>query len=214
MENLLEENQVNTQVLLAWKAPLRAYKRRGNNVIRFFFAVAFLLSIIVIFFGDRILLIPIGAVLFLFCVLTVTPPPEVENRVTLFGIETAGITLRWDVLSHFYFTKRFGFDVLTTVTHGPYYLHTYMVIPNQEVKNRVTTTLAQHIIYKDKPERTITDRLLDVFNALVPDDEDVATTKTEPEKKAEVKPEQSETSASDQTPSGPSLSHQSPAPTY
>src|SRR4051812_47741995 len=98
----------NPQTLLAWKAPLRAYKKRSKSVIRFYLALAFLLSLIVFFLGDKILLIPIWTVLFLIYVLTITPSPEVENKVTRFGIENAGVTLRWEVLSHFYFAKRFG----------------------------------------------------------------------------------------------------------
>src|SRR3989338_4341121 len=111
----------NPQTVFAWKAPLRPYKKRSRLVLRFYLAVTLLLSLIVFFFGDKILLIPIWAVLFLFYVLTITPPPEVENKISKFGLETAGVTLRWEALSHFYFTKRFNFDILTIVSHGPYY---------------------------------------------------------------------------------------------
>src|SRR3989338_2648125 len=84
-------SSLNPQVLYSWKAPLRAYKKRGKKVLRFYLAVALLLTAIIFFLGDQILIIPIWAVLFLFYVLTITPPPEVENRITKFGIETAGI---------------------------------------------------------------------------------------------------------------------------
>lgn len=172
MTDPLLEGAKASQILLAWNAPLRAYKKRGKNVLRFFFAVAFLLSVIVFFFGDQILLIPIGAVLFLFCVLTITPPPIIENRITVFGIETAGVTLRWDILGAFYYTKRFGFDILTIVTHGPYYFHTYMIVPDTEIKAKVTHILMEKLVYQDKPQRTITDRLIDMLSALIPDDEE------------------------------------------
>ena len=100
----------NTQVIFSWKAPLRPYKKRPGSVLRFYLAVAFLLSLIVYFFGDTILFIPIWSVLFLFYALTISPPPEIENKITRFGLETAGITFRWESLSHFYFTRRFGFQ--------------------------------------------------------------------------------------------------------
>src|SRR3990172_5294460 len=103
----------NPQVVFSWKAPLRPYKERSRLVLRFYLAIALLLSLIVFFFGAKILLIPIWAVLFLFYVLTIPPPPEVENKITKFGLETAGATLRWEPLSHFYFTRRFRFYVLT-----------------------------------------------------------------------------------------------------
>jgi len=94
----------NPQLVFSWKAPLRAYKKRSKIILRFYIAVALLLSAIIFFFGDKILLIPIFTLLFLFYVLTITPPPEVENKITTFGLEAAGINLRFEILSHFYFT--------------------------------------------------------------------------------------------------------------
>lgn len=163
---------MNPQVVYSWKAPLRAYKKRSKNVLRFYLAVAFLLSLIIFFLGDRILIIPIWAVLFLFYVLTITPPPTVENKITRFGIETAGITLRWEVLSHFYFTERFGFTVLTLVTNPPYNMHAFLIMPTPEIKQQVMKILVEHIVYVDKPQLTITDRLINMLYYFIPDDEE------------------------------------------
>lgn len=162
----------NPQIFFSWKAPLRPYKKRKKQILRFYIAVSFLLSSIVFFFGDKILLIPIWAILFLFYVLTITPPPEVENKISKFGIETAGITLRWEMLSHFYFTKRFGFNVLTLVSHAPYYYHAYLVVPDEETKKRLTVLLSEHLIYQEKPTRGITEKMIDWLSALLPDDEE------------------------------------------
>ncbi len=161
----------NPQVVFSWKAPLRPYKKRSFMILRFYLAVALLLSLIVFFFGDKILLIPIWALLFLFYVLTITPPPEVENKITKFGIETAGITLRWEMLSHFYFTQRFGFFVLTIVGHAPYFYHVYMVATNEEIKKNLMTILSEHLIYQEKPQRAFTDKIVDWLSKLIPDEE-------------------------------------------
>lgn len=166
---------LNPQVVYLWKAPLRAYKKRSKKVLRFYVAVALLLTIIMFFLGDRILIIPIWSILFLFYVLTITPPPQIENKITKFGIETAGITLRWEVLSHFYFTNRFGFTILTTVTHAPYNLHSYMVIPSDTIKRQVMRILAEHIVYKDKPTLTLTDRMIHWLSYLIPEDDEEET---------------------------------------
>ena len=162
----------NPQVIFSWKAPLRPYKKRSGLILRFYLAVALLLSLIIFFFGDRILLIPIWAVLFLFYVLTISPPPEVENKITKFGLETAGMTLRWEVLSHFYFTKRFGFYILTIISHAPYFYHAYLVVPDEEIKKNLMLILSEHLIYQEKPQRSLTDKMVDWFAKLIPDDED------------------------------------------
>ena len=178
MENSPQTN-TNPQVVFSWKAPLRPYKRKSGVILRFYIAVALLLSLIIFFFGDKILLIPICALLFLFYVLTITPPPEVENKITRFGIETAGITLRWEALSHFYFTKRFGFYILTIVSHAPYFFHVFLVVNNGELKTQLVHLLSEHIIYQEKPQRNFTDKMVDWLSNLIPDDE-ADIVKTEP----------------------------------
>jgi hypothetical protein len=165
-------SSLNPQVVYSWKAPLRPYKKSSKKVLRFYIAVALLLTIIIFFVGDKILILPIWSVLFLFYVLTITPPPTVENKITKFGIETAGITLRWEVLSHFYFTQRFGFTIATLVTNPPYSFHAYMVLPSEGTKKSVMKILAEHIVFQDTPQMTITDRMINWLSYLIPEDED------------------------------------------
>jgi len=129
----------------------------------------------VFFFGDKVLLIPILTLLFLFYVLTITPPPEVDNIVTTFGIETAGISLRWEFLSHFFYSKKFHFSILTLVSHAPYYYHVYLVIPDEETKGKITEILSKHLMYVEKPQRNFTDKLVSWLSNLVPDDEEPAS---------------------------------------
>lgn len=181
MEQKNNEESVNPQVVFSWRSPLRPYKKRSRIILRFYLSLALLLSLVIFFFGDRILLIPIWALLFLFYVLTITPPPEVENKVTRFGIETAGITLRWEALSHFYFTKRFGFHVLTVISHAPYFYHAYLVVPDEEIKKNLTLILSEHLVYQEKPQRTISDKVVDWLSKLIPDDEDLPAASAKPQ---------------------------------
>ncbi len=165
----------NPQVIFSWKAPLRPYKKRSALIIRFYLAVALLLSVIVFFFGDKILIIPIWSVLFLFYVFTITPPPEVENKISKFGIETAGLTLRWETLSHFYFSKRFGFYTLTVVGRPPFSYRVYLVVPNKEIKKQLIQILSENLIFQEKPIKTFTDKLSDWLLNLIPDEEETPT---------------------------------------
>jgi len=165
----------NPQVIFSWRAPLRPYKKKSSTIIRFYIAVALLLSLIMYFFGDKILLIPIWALVFIFYVLTITPPPDVDNKINAFGVELAGVTLRWEVLSHFYFGKRFGFYTLTIVSRAPYFYHAYAVIPNEEIKKKVLSLLSQNLIYQEKPDKKFTDKAVDWLSNLIPDEEEIST---------------------------------------
>jgi len=166
----------NPQVIYSWKAPLRPYKKRSKLILRFYVALSLLLSLIIFFFGDKILLLPIWSILFLFYTLTITPPPEVENKITAFGIESAGVIASWENLSHFYFGRRFGFDTLTIVSQPPFFYHFYLVIPNNEVKEKVFSILTQHLIYQEKPKKTLTDKIADFFLSLLPEEEEETIT--------------------------------------
>lgn len=164
----------NPQIKFSWRAPLRPYKKQSSLILRFYLAVAFLLSLIVFFFGDKILIIPIWALVFIFYVLTITPPPNVENKITTFGIDAAGVTLRWEMLSHFYFGKRFGFHTLTVVSQSPYFYHLYLVVPTEEIKKKLISILSSHLLFQETPQKTITDKMLDWVSILVPDEEDIS----------------------------------------
>lgn len=165
--------EVQDQTLFVWKAPLRPYKKRSTTLLRFFLAVALLVSAVVFFFGDLVTVIPIWALLFLFYIFAITPPPVVDNRITVFGVETAGVMLRWDVLSHYYFDERLGYKVLVLVTHGPYFAHSYLVLPDDGVKAAVNSILNQHLMLMTNPPKTTTDRLVAFFSALIPEESPV-----------------------------------------
>jgi hypothetical protein len=162
----------NPQIIFSWKAPLRPYKKRSAIILRFYLTVALLLSLIMFFFGDKILLIPIWALVFIFYVLTITPPPEVSNKITTFGIDAAGVTLRWEILSHFYFGKRFGLHTLTIVSQSPYFYHAYLVVPDEEIKKKLITILSSHLLYQETPQKTITDKMMDWLSQIIPDEEE------------------------------------------
>lgn len=176
---------MNPQVIFSWNAPLRAYKKRSKKILRFYLAVSLLLSLIIFFFGDRILLIPILTMLFLFYVLTITPPPEIENKITTFGLDTAGVTLRWEMLSHFYFIKKFNYTVLVLVSNPPYFYHAFLVVPSDEIKLQVVAVLSQHLMYVEKPQRSTVDKMVDWITNLIPDDDMEEVEKT-PTAKASV----------------------------
>lgn len=174
----------NPQIIYSWKAPLRAYKKQSAGVLRFYIALSLLLSLIVFFFGDKILVLPIWAIMFLFYVLTITPPPTVENKITRFGIETSGNTYRFEALSHFYFIKKFDYHQLVVVSRAPYFLHIYLVVNNETTKHDITKILSDHLIYQEHPTKTLTDKITDWLTRLMPDLEVKTVDGTEAAKQA------------------------------
>lgn len=159
---------INPQIIYTWRAPLRAYKKRKSGVMRFYLALSLLLSVIVFFFGDKVLVLPIWAIMFLFYVLTVTPPHEVEHKITQFGIETVGSTFRWEILSHFYFTKKFDYEILVLVAIAPFSDHLYLVVKEEKIKEDLIRILSKNLIYQEHPKKTFTDKIGDWLTKLMP----------------------------------------------
>lgn len=169
MENVHTTSLSNPQIIYLWKAPLRAYKKRGSGVIRFYVSLALLLSLISFFFGEPLLIFPIGAITFLFYILTTTPPPLAEHKLTKFGIETTGITFRWDLLSHFYFTKKFDYHILVVVSNAPFFYHLYLVVRDEKTKNNLISLLSDYLIYQEHPQKTFSDKMAEWLTRLMPD---------------------------------------------
>jgi len=51
-----------------------------------------------------------------------------------------------------------------------------LVIPNNEVKEKVFSILTQHLIYQEKPKKTLTDKIADFFLSLLPEEEEETIT--------------------------------------
>jgi len=163
--------QPHPQEVFSWIAPVRPYKKQSAGVLRFYLAVTLLLTLLVFFFGDRILILPIWSTLFVIYVLTVTPPLVAENRITKFGIDIAGKTYRWENLSHFYFVKRFDYDVLTIMSQQQSGVHLYLVVPDEKIKSALMHILGEHLVYLKEPIHTTTDKMASWLTSLMPAEE-------------------------------------------
>lgn len=173
----MQETNNNPQTLLIWRSPLRPFMKRGPQVIRFYLLMGGIVTIIVLLFGDFMMVFPVWALVFIAYVFTVIEPPEAIHRVTQFGIDTAGATYRWESLSHFYYTKKLRYTQLVLVGHEPYVTHTYIVIPH-ELQDQITQLLTKRLIYYDQAPNTAVDRLATFFSQfLLQEEEDVEPAK-------------------------------------
>lgn len=164
-------DQTHPQELYSWAAPIRPYKKKSEGILRFYLAIAFLLTLLVFFFGDRILVLPIWSTIFVVYVLTITPPPVITHRITKFGIDIAGITYRWDKLSHFYFVRRYDHDVLSIVGHEQTGIYLYLVMPDTKTKDALANILGEHLMFLKEPKYSMTDRMALWLTSLMPGEE-------------------------------------------
>ena len=62
--------------------------------------------------------------------------------------------------------------VLTLVGHAPFYYYAYIIIPNDDIKKRALELLSQHIVYVENPQRNFTEKVIEWFSNLIPDEEE------------------------------------------
>lgn len=173
-EHTERHKKTNPQVIFSWEAPMRAYKKRSAGVLRFYAAVAVLLSIIAIFFREYVLIIPIWSVLFLIYVLTITPPPSIRNVFSKFGIETAGALYKWENLAQFYFIKKFDYNILVITIDSEEAPPLYLVLPDGNTKRKVFEILTDKLLYVEHPDMTMTDKFATWLTTLMPEEENPA----------------------------------------
>lgn len=160
--------QENPQLLYEWSAPARAYKKNTGGILRFYIAVALLLAIIVFLWGDRFLLLPIFAVLFIFYVLTTTPPKEVQYKLTKFGVFIGDTFYKWEDLTHFSITKQFDMPQVVLTAHIPFEFHTRLTVVDETSLSQLVAILSEHLIYQEKTQNSISEKLLEYFSKLMP----------------------------------------------
>ncbi len=168
----------NPQEIFAWTAPLRAYKKKSKGILRFYLALAILLSLFVAFFKEFILIVPIWAVLFLVYMLTITPPHSTRHAITKYGLHTGNRPYTWEELGAFYFMKKFDYDVLVILPQTSFGLPLYLVIDSAHTHTRVMHILSEHIIYLENPQKSTSDRLAEWLTSLMPEELEEAPAET------------------------------------
>ncbi|KXK07336.1 MAG: hypothetical protein UZ21_OP11001001101 [Microgenomates bacterium OLB22] len=160
--------QDNPQLLYEWSAPARAYKKNTGGILRFYIAVALLLAIIVFLWGDKFLLLPIFSVLFIFYVLTTTPPRDVHYKITKFGVFVGDSFYKWEDLTHFSIVKQFEMSQIVITAHIPFEFHVHLTVIDETSLSKLMSLLSEHLIYQEKAELSISEKLLEFFSKLMP----------------------------------------------
>ena len=142
--------------LLTWKSAARPHKKRSREFFTTIGAIVFLLSIIMAFFKEFLLIGTVWAVAFLSYVLAKTEPETVEHSLTSRGVKTEKNKYRWGELMRFWFEEKWGQTIL--------YIDTFRAFPGRLMmllgdvpREKAKEILVKKIPY-DKPEATFVDR--------------------------------------------------------
>jgi hypothetical protein len=138
-----------TRESFSWKAPARPFKKRGVEFFTTVAVLAVLTGIILFTIEGFMPVLVIISLVFLIYVLTTVPPDEVEHKITDQGIFFAGRRIAWKNILRFWFTQRFGNDILVLET-AMIPSRVEMVINSQD-KEKIAKLLEEKVLYEEVP---------------------------------------------------------------
>ncbi|MBI3385995.1 hypothetical protein HY031_02820 [Candidatus Gottesmanbacteria bacterium] len=142
------------EVYLEWVSPSRLFKKRDREYFTNIAAIVFLLSIILVFAREFVLIATVLSVVFLIYVLSTVAPEEVKHKITNLGIESAGQFYRWEQLFEFWFEAQWGQTLLVL---RPLLGPRVIILLGGQDRNMVREYIAKHIPFRDQPQRTWVD---------------------------------------------------------
>lgn len=142
------------ETLLSWSSPSRLFKKRDKEYFTNIGAIVFLLVIILVFAREFLLIAAVVSIVFLIYVLSTVPPENVDHKITNLGIESAGHYYRWEELGEFWFEEQWG---QTMVLLRPMFGSRIIILLADQDKKRVRELIAEHIPFREKPEKSWVD---------------------------------------------------------
>lgn len=142
------------EVYLSWMSPSRLFKKRDREYFTNVGAIVVLLTVILVFAREYVLIAAVFSIVFLIYVLSTVPPEEVKHRITNLGIESSERFYRWEEFADFWFEEQWGQVML--VLRPIYAPRVIMLLGNQD-RDKVRTYIARHIPFREHPEKTWVD---------------------------------------------------------
>lgn len=138
------------QVFAEWSSPARLFKKRDREYFVNIFAIVFLLSVILVFAREFVLIATVFSIVFLIYVLSTVPPEDVAHRITNLGIESAGRFYRWEELADFWFEEQWGQQMMII---RPFMTTRLIILLGNQNKDKIRTYVAKFIPYREEPDR-------------------------------------------------------------
>jgi len=144
----------NEEVFAQWQSPSRVFKKRDREYFVNIGAIVFLLSVILVFAREFVLIAAVLSIVFLIYVLSTVPPEEVKHRITSQGIESAGRFYRWEELADCWYEQQWGQNL---VVLRPYMTARVIILLGDQNKKRIREYISKYIPFRDEPDRTWVD---------------------------------------------------------
>lgn len=160
-----EKNEETKEIrtLVSWESPLRVFKKRDKKHFTNLIMVVFLISAVLVFFKEFLLVGVILALVFVAYVNSSVEPPEFEHKITTRGITSGGHTYLWEELKEFWLDQKGVRTVLNVDTKVKFPGRLFIVL-NEENVEEVKKALSKYLSFREEQKVTWLDQMTDWFS--------------------------------------------------
>lgn len=151
--------------LFEWRALSRPFKRRNRQFFVTVTVIALLISLILFFSGQFLPIAVVISVVFLFYVLQVIPPHDIDHKISTYGITVDGTLYYWEEMGRFWFDKKYD-QLLLNVETLRFPGRLTVVLPEQH-KTTVSEIMTE-VLLQQKPELTSFEKAARWFQEKLP----------------------------------------------
>ncbi|MBU1104332.1 hypothetical protein L6255_03190 [Candidatus Parcubacteria bacterium] len=146
------------EVLFSWKAPSRAFKERDRQYFTTIFIIIFVLSLILVFIREFLLIGVILSLTFVYYVLSTVAPEEIEHKITTRGVVYAGTNYPYEGLLSFFFSKKYESQLLNVNTKAKFPGRMFMLIKKED-QEKIAKILSKYLNQDEEPKLSFAERL-------------------------------------------------------
>lgn len=154
------------KTLVSWEAPARLYKKRNHEFYTTILALVFLLSVILLFAKEFLLIGVIFSFGFLAYVLASVEPETVTHSLTNKGIRSYDKFVSWDECLQYWWEEKWNQQLLHILTPNRFPRSIILLVGSGD-KDQINKVVANYII-NQKPDPSFVDKAASWIQEKVP----------------------------------------------
>lgn len=147
---------IELKTLIAWQAPVRPFKKRDKEFFTTVAAIAFLVCVILLFIKEWLGIAVVVSLVFVGYVLATVEPEKTEHEITTRGIKTGEKLYKWEELRRFWFSNKWGQQILNVDTKLRFPSQLILLLADQS-QDKIKELIGKYLQFEE-PEITFMDR--------------------------------------------------------
>jgi len=145
------------KTLLSWTAPGRPFRKRGREYFLNIIIITALVTVILLLFREYMLILLVGAFVFVSYALNAIAPHDFHYKITTEGVRIEDHVFLWQELYDFYFKRIQGAEVLHVRTRS-FYPGELTLVLGEMHKEHIKTVLLPYLPFREYIKPTFMDK--------------------------------------------------------